>query len=536
MNAVDRLERAALYLRVSTARQESGGTSLETQEAACRAFAADRGYRVVAAFSDVYTGEDVFNRPGMANLWALLRARGTDMVIAYALDRLSRNQTHQGLILSEIEHAGARLELVTEKLEDTPEGRLLLSVRGFVAEVERLKISERTNRGRRKRAQDGKMMPGPRPLYGYRWRDATRAALEINPETAPVLQRIFRELAGGKSMRQVAKGLTQDGIPSPTGAPMWTASSLTYLIRQETYTGIARAFRTKQQRGTDGKYRQPAASEDHQIALPVGTVPALIDAATFAAIQARLARNKAEATRNNPTPEDALLRSGYAICGYCGNNLAALRHTRSGKRNYICTSTVRERHGHRDFGMLATKLDPLIWDWVKERVSDPGIIRAELERQRQENPHGAELAAVNRRISGITVQQARLTRSVAILDDEDAAAPLLVELRSLAIQRRALEAEREHLKAERDDWETLQARLDAIAEQCETVRANLDTLDYQGKRDLLYAFNVKVKVWATDHTPRFEATMQPKGILYGRSSLWRRRRPRAIAGWRGSSD
>jgi site-specific DNA recombinase len=525
--------RAAIYIRVSTTKQEAEGTSLQTQEAACRTYAADHGYEVVGLFSDVYTGEDIFNRPGMSDLRALLRARGADIVIGFALDRLSRNQTHQGLILSEIEHAGARLELVTEKLEDTPEGRLLLSVRGFVAEVERLKISERTNRGRRKRAQDGKMMPGPRPLYGYRWRDATRSALEINPETAPILQRIFRELVGGTSMRQVAKGLTQDGILSPTGAPMWTASSLTYLIRQETYTGNARAFRTKQQRGTDGKYRQPAAAEDHQIALPAGTVPALIDVATFAAVRARLARNKAEAIRNNPKPEDALLRSGYAICGYCGNNLAALRHTTSGKRNYICTSTVRERHGHRGFGMLATKLDPLIWNWVKERVSDPGIIRAELERQRQENPHGAELDTINRRLSGITAQQSRLTRSVAMLDDEDAAVPLLAELRSLGAQRRALETELEHLKGERDDWERLQARLDAIAVHCQTVRANLDTLDYQGKRDLLYAFNVKVKVWATDHTPRFEATMQPEGILYGSSSPWHRQPRRAIAGSRG---
>jgi hypothetical protein len=263
----------------------------------------------------------------------------------------------------------------------------------------------------------------------------------------------------------------------------------------------------------------------------------LIDAATFAAVQMRLARNRAEAVRNNPTPEDALLRSGYAICGYCGNNLTALRHTTSGKRNYVCTSTVRERHGHRDFGMLATKLDPLVWDWVKSRVGNPDTIRAELERQRHENPHGNKLASVDRRVSGISAQQARLTRSVAMLDDEDAAAPLLAELRSLAAQRRALESERKRLAAERDDWERLQSQLDAIAAQCEAVRVNLDTLDYQGKRDLLYAFNVKVKVWATDHTPRFEATMQPDGVLvYGSSHLGvnNRRRPLPDRGDQGS--
>jgi hypothetical protein len=90
----------------------------------------------------------------------------------------------------------------------------------------------------------------------------------------------------------------------------------------------------------------------------------------------------------------------------------------------------------------------------------------------------------------------------------------------LRAQRRTLEAERVRLAAERDDWESLQSRLDAIAERCDMVRGNLDTLDYQGKRDLLYAFNVKVKIWATDHSPRFEATMQPEGVLvFGTSNL-----------------
>jgi site-specific DNA recombinase len=505
--------RAAIYVRVSTSKQEAEGTSLQTQEAACHAYAVEHGYEVVATFSDVYTGEDVFNRPGMTELRDLLRSRGVDVVIGYALDRVSRNQTHQGLILSEIEHAGARLELVTEKLEDTPEGRLLLSVRGFVAEIERLKISERTNRGRRQRAQDGKMMPGPRPLYGYKWRDSDHSALEPNPDTAPVIQRIFRELAGGKSMRQVTRELTQEGVATATGRTHWDISSLHYLLRQETYIGRACTFRTRREKGRDGKYRDPASGEDHQIHLPEGTAPALITPDLFAAVQARLARNKAEATRNSADPEGALLRSGYAICGYCGTNLTAARHHPTGLRSYRCQSRASERNPHRSFGMLAPNLDPLIWEWVKERVSDPGIIRAELERQRHENPHGAELAAVNRRLSAITAQQTRLSRSVAILDDEDAAAPLLVELRSLATQRRTLEAERVRLTAERDDWEGLQSRLDAIAERCETVRGNLDTLDYQGKRDLLYAFNVQVKVWATDHSPRFEATMQPEGVL-----------------------
>ena len=155
--------RAALYLRVSTTKQDAEGTSLQTQEETCRAYAAEHDYEVVGVFTDVYSGEDIFERPGMSELRELLRGRGVDVVIGHALDRLSRNQIHQGLILSEIEYARARLELVTEKLEDTPEGRLLLSVRGFMAEVERVKIRERTNRGRRARAAGGKIDAGAAP-------------------------------------------------------------------------------------------------------------------------------------------------------------------------------------------------------------------------------------------------------------------------------------------------------------------------------------------------------------------------------------
>ena len=469
MNVANPAHRAVLYLRVSTARQDTEGTSLQTQEAACRAFAADRGYCVVAAFSDIYTGEDIFNRPGMADLRALLRARGTDVVIAYALDRVSRSQAHQGLILSEIEHAGAQLDLVTERLDDTPEGRLLLSVRGLMAEMEQLKIAERTNRGRRARAQAGKMIPGPRPLYGYRWRDPAHTALEVNSETAPVLQRIFHELADGEALRQVAKGLTRDGIPTPTGAPLWTAASLHYLIRQDAYIGNARAFRTKQERGHDGKYRNPAASATHQVALPAGTVPALVDAETFTAVQARLARNKAAAVRTKPASEDALLRSGFAVCGYCGNNLAALKHS-SGKRNYVCTSTVRARHGHRDFGMLAPKLDGLIWDWVKTRLSDPTTIHIGLESWRRENPHETALVAVDRRLSEITSQHHRLSYAATVLEDEAAAAPLLVELRALAAQRRELADDRQHLARARDDWESRRSRLDTLLPSAQPPR------------------------------------------------------------------
>jgi hypothetical protein len=164
--------------------------------------------------------------------------------------------------------------------------------------------------------------------------------------------------------------------------------------------------------------------------------------------------------------------------------------------------------------MLAPKLDGLIWDWVKIRLNDPVTIQVGLESWHQEHPHETALVAVDRRLSEITSQQHRLSCAITTLEDE-AAALLLIELRALAAQRRELEGDRQHLVKARDDWERIRSRLDVLTTQCPTTPANLDGLDYQGKRDLLAAFKVRVKVWATDHTPRFEATMQPEAVYHG---------------------
>ena len=73
----------------------------------------------------------------------MLRDSTVDIVVSYAGDRLSRNQNHIGVLFDEVEQAGARLEFVTEKFEDTAIGRFILAARAFIGEVEREKISER---------------------------------------------------------------------------------------------------------------------------------------------------------------------------------------------------------------------------------------------------------------------------------------------------------------------------------------------------------------------------------------------------------
>ena len=243
-------KRAAIYLGVSSAGQEDNW-SLATQEASCRAYAKAKGWDAAAVYKDVHTGAEVFERPGLTELRAAMRAGAFDVLLVPALDRLSRDQNHQGLVLSEAEHAGVLWDSATEEIDDSPTGKILRAVIGGMAELERLKIAERTQRGMWARVAAGKIKPGPKPPYGYAWSGEDKARFEIDPDTASIVQRLFREIESGGSARQTALGLTRDGIPTPTGrTDYWQRTSVVAIVRNPVYTGSVEAFRWQGTRST----------------------------------------------------------------------------------------------------------------------------------------------------------------------------------------------------------------------------------------------------------------------------------------------
>src|SRR3954469_19010910 len=141
------MSRVHIYCRVSSAVQEDG-YSLSTQEAACRAWAAERGLTVASVAREVWSGGDR-HRP---ELDATLDRLGPgDTLLCYALDRLSRSQVDTAILVDRIESAGASLALVTEDFEKSATGTFLRGAKAFAAELEREKIAERTGRGLRAR-------------------------------------------------------------------------------------------------------------------------------------------------------------------------------------------------------------------------------------------------------------------------------------------------------------------------------------------------------------------------------------------------
>ena len=118
--------KAAIYCRVSTEDQEKEGTSLQSQVEACKKLAIEKGFEVVEelVLLETYSGLSL-ERPKLNRLRELAREQKTGAVIAYTLDRLSRDPVHFIILQEELERNGVEIILATESVNSTDLGKLI---------------------------------------------------------------------------------------------------------------------------------------------------------------------------------------------------------------------------------------------------------------------------------------------------------------------------------------------------------------------------------------------------------------------------
>jgi site-specific DNA recombinase len=506
----ERPTRAVIYCRVSTSGQEDN-YSLSTQEARCREHATAAGYEIVGVYREVHTGSELFERPEMTRMRQRLRDGSVQAVIVYALDRLSRNQTHLGFLLSEFDHLETKLELVSETIDDSPEGRLLQSVRAFVAEIERLKIRERSERGIRARVDSGKPIPGPRPPFGYQWKDDRKSEYILDPVKAPVARMIYDLVLSGKTLRSIANHLNDLAIPTPSGRGRhWEVATIHCVLKHPIYTGRVVAYRTKVVR-EQGKTRSIILPQNEWVDLPDNKAPRLVSDVEFEAVRRRLIYNKSVAPRHNSDPEGALLRCGIGRCGYCGYPLSVTKR-KDRDHMYRCHPVGRVRQGCPSFGIMAPILDAAVWQRVVEVLTKPEIIAREVERRSSSDPFGQDIDALDRRLKDIEARRARLAKAVASVDDDEAVAPLMLELQYLAVDAKNISTERENLVLRAENSESERQKLHDLAAWCTQVAGKLPCLTYEEKRLILDALGVSVTLYRADHDPRWEIKMAPAPV------------------------
>jgi DNA invertase Pin-like site-specific DNA recombinase len=155
------MKRVAIYLRVSTSKQDTDNQRRELEAVAARS-----GWHVVRVFEDAgisgAKGRD--KRPGLDAMLKAVNAREFDMVAAWSVDRLGRSLTDLLGILQNLHDKGVDLFLHQQGLDtSTSAGKAMFQMLGVFAEFERGIIRERVNAGLARARAKGTTL-GRRPV------------------------------------------------------------------------------------------------------------------------------------------------------------------------------------------------------------------------------------------------------------------------------------------------------------------------------------------------------------------------------------
>jgi DNA invertase Pin-like site-specific DNA recombinase len=151
--------RMAIYARVSTTNHGQDVT-LQTRE--LEQFAEARGWRMVDAYIDAGVSGAKDSRPELNRLMADAHKRRFDVVAVWRFDRFARSVSHLLRALETFNALGIAFVSLSEQMDTTtPAGKMVFTVLGAVAELERSLIVERVKAGLRNARSKGKRLGRP---------------------------------------------------------------------------------------------------------------------------------------------------------------------------------------------------------------------------------------------------------------------------------------------------------------------------------------------------------------------------------------
>lgn len=231
--------KVALYARYSSDNQRDA--SIADQFRMCRLHAEKQGWQIVEEYSDHAISGASLLRPGIQALISDASRGRFNMILAEAMDRLSRDQEDIAGIFKRMSYADVKLFTLSEG----EVSHLHVGLKGTMNALFLKDLADKTRRGLRGRVESGKSGGGL--CYGY---DVVRTAdpddrghRKINAAEAVVVRRIFKDYIGGQSSRSIAMALNSEGIPGPQGKE-WGPSTIpgnpkrgTGVLNNELYIG-----------------------------------------------------------------------------------------------------------------------------------------------------------------------------------------------------------------------------------------------------------------------------------------------------------
>ena len=373
--------KVAIYARYSSDNQRDA--SIADQLRVCRLYAEKQGWQVAEEYTDHAVSGASLLRPGIQSLIGDATRGRFQILLAEAMDRLSRDQQDIAGIYKRMNYCDVKIVTLSEG-EVT---HLHVGLKGTMNALFLKDLADKTRRGQRGRVEAGKSGGGN--SYGYDVvkkfdgnGEPIRGDRTINEAQANVVRRIFRDYAAGKSAKTIAFALNKEGIPSPSGGD-WGFSTIngnpkrgTGILNNEMYVGKIVWNRQRFLKDPDTGKRQARLNPESEWVIQDATELRIVDDELWQAVKARQARNTvaADAAGNanvgviNTRRRPKYLFSGLTKCACCGGGYSAI------SANLIGCSTARNKGTCENrVNIRRDELETRVLNALRTRMLDPKI-------------------------------------------------------------------------------------------------------------------------------------------------------------------
>ncbi|QQG47312.1 MAG: recombinase family protein [Candidatus Woesebacteria bacterium] len=397
---------AALYVRVSTSRQEQEATIESQIEEVKKAILADE-YMLPETNTFIDNGwtGSVLARPALDELRDAIKSKTFSRIYVYDLGRLSRDFTNQLILIKEIEESGIKLISLHDINPENEEQGFIRNILGSFHAYERIKIADRFRRGKLYKAKNGIVISG-QALYGYNYIKRTETVpthWTVNDEEADVVERIFRwHVIERMPINSIVRKLSDLGIPTKKGkSRFWTKGPVERILRCETYfTGIAYYNKSEAVVGERKVKKYFKVKKNSRKARPREEwlpfdVPVLIkDKSLYNKSLELLKLNKRFARKNR--------KYDYLLTGklFCDHNFPMVGDGAQGTQRYYRSSDKARPRDLRTCdcdGVNVYVLEGLWWRNIKDTISNPSYIKGKI-REYAESRSSVNLSLENEKL------------------------------------------------------------------------------------------------------------------------------------------
>jgi DNA invertase Pin-like site-specific DNA recombinase len=485
----------ATYARRST-EQTAGddAKSVTRQLALGRAFAGEKGWRVVAEFADdAVSGALTSKLVNRARLLAAAAEGKFSAVVVRDYDRLSRDDREGPAFIYALEDLGVEIWYYADKSRvdtRTALSRGMLSMKATFAAAEREAAAARTHEALRAKAQRGHVPNGV--CYGYEnIREGDHSIRTIVPGEAAIIVQIFEMAARGAGYRRIAYALNAEHAPAPAPrrpgrTPSWSMTTIRDALHRELYRGVViwnqrrRAIRHGKRTVSTRPPSEWIRREAPELRIVSDDLWRRAHERLSATRATYLAATNGRAFAGRPIPgtESRYLLTGMLTCAVCTGTMFVQRHG-SPDRDffaYMCTRHHTRGRSVCPNGLEASMVlaDEAVLAAIEHDLLSVPVLETALAKAVQ----ALQPAAEDGRLHGLRKDLATLDREVANLTAAIAAGKplegLLAALQTREQQRahvRAAVAELEHQRAaERAPRDVLAALRTAVADPRGTLR------------------------------------------------------------------